>query len=163
MVSDLMIKELFIGNEPIRLILRDQTPWIEYNYQLINHISILCEKFALLNNPVYITDFAQISNFLWKGLQFHYIDQIADFQKNYLRQVELEQRHQGDVFPYRLTDYKIFDVSVMHEPRLIDEQLHYYVCQTETRLPYRVVCPFPYLCSNPHVHYQILPILLVSN
>lgn len=158
MDSSLIIKELTIGGETLRLLIKDQIPLVEFNNQLINHIWILCQQFTSLNNPAFLSEFAEVSNFLWKGLHFLFIEQICEYRNNYVRQVELEQKHSGDVFPYRLTDYKIFDVSVMHEPRLVDGQLHYFVCHAETGIPYRVVCPFPYLCQNPIVHYQILPI-----
>jgi hypothetical protein len=70
----------------------------------------------------------------------------------------LEKKHPSDVFPYRLTDYKIFDVSVMHDPCVEEGHLLYFVYHTTTGLPYRVVCPFPYTSTSTVIHYQILPI-----
>jgi hypothetical protein len=152
------VKEIPLGPYTLRLIMQDQTPLVERDGQFFNHVWLLSQQMPLLSDPAYIKQFAEISNFLWKGLQFQYIESVADYQKFYTEQVELEKRCPTDIFQYRLTDYKIFDVSVMHEPRLDDEQLFYYVYNTSTGLPYRVVCPFPYNGASTLVHYQILPI-----
>ena len=153
-----IVKEIVAGGEAILLLLQDQAPVIEFREQRFNHLWMLCQACVPLTSPVYLNEFAEVSNFLWKGESFQFIAQIADYQKNYTSQIELEKKHPTDVFPYRLTDYKIFDVSVMHEPRLIEGNLHYYVFNSSTGLPYRVVCPFPYTSLSTLVHYQILPL-----
>lgn len=152
------VKELSIGPYLLRLFMQDETPMVECEGQFYNHVWLLSQQLSCLSDPAYIKEFAEISNFLWKGLQFQFIHQAADYQKFYIEQVELEKRYPSDVFPYRLTDYKIFDVSVMHDPRLEEGSLSYFVYQTATALPYRVVCPFPYTSTSTLVHYQILPI-----
>lgn len=153
-----IVKEITLGFHTLRLYMQDEMPFVEHREQSFNHIWLLGQQLALLSDPIYIKEFAEISNFLWKGLQFQFIDKIADYQKFYVEQVELEKKCPTDIFPYRLTDYKIFDVSVMHDPRLEGENLCYFVYNTTTALPYRVVCPFPYTTSSALVHYQILPI-----
>lgn len=152
------IKEIPLGPSILHLLMQDQTPLVKYEDHVFNHIWLLTQQFPLLSDPTYLKEFAELSNFLWKGLQFQFIDQIAHYQKFYTEQVELEKKYSSDVFPYRLTDYKIFDVSVMHDPRLEGDQIFYFVYNTTTGLPYRVVCPFPYISSSTLVHYQILPI-----
>lgn len=152
------VKEIPLGPYTLRLIMQDQTPLVERDGQFFNHIWLLSQQLPLLSDPAYIKQFSEISNFLWKGIQFQFIENIADYQIFYIEQVELEKRCPSDIFQYRLTDYKIFDVSVIHEPRLDDGQLMYYVYNTSTGLPYRVVCPFPYSTTSALVHYQILPI-----
>lgn len=158
MTNSTLIKEMPIGPFILGLHLQNDTPFVEFNKQLFPHVWLLNQQFPLLSQPTYLKEFAEISNFLWKGLQFQFINPIADYQKFYIQQVELEKKFHSDVFPYRLTDYKIFDVSIMHDPRLEEENLKYFVYQTSTGLPYRVVCPFPYTSASTLVHYQILPV-----
>ena len=153
-----LVKEISLGPSTLRLLMQDQTPVVEREGEFFNHIWLLTQHFPLLSDPAYIRQFAEISNFLWKGLQFQFIDQIENYQSFYIEQVELEKKCPTDVFQYRLTDYKIFDVSVMHDPCLEEGQLLYFVYQTSTGLPYRVVSPFPYTAASTLVHYQILPI-----
>ncbi len=152
------IKEIPLGSYTLRLIMQDQTPVVECEDIFFNHVWLLNQHVLCLSDPAYLKEFAEISNFLWKGLQFQFIDQIAHYQKFYIEQIELEKKYPSDVFPYRLTDYKLFDVSVMHAPRLENGNLFYFVYHLPTGLPYRVVCPFPYTSAFTLVHYQILPI-----
>ena len=153
-----LIKELSIGPYTITLQLDNQLPVVKFDDQLFNHIWILSQHLPLLSEIAYLKEFGIVSNFLWKGLDFQFIDCIVDYQKQYREQVELEKKCPSDVFPYRLTDYQIFDVSLMHEPKLESGTIHYFVFQTHTGLPYRVVSPFPYTSLSTVVHYQILPV-----
>jgi hypothetical protein len=154
----ILFKEVSIGPYTLRLLLQNQIPMVEFNHQFFNHIWLLVQQLNLLSDPIYLKEFAEVANFLWKGSQFYFIDCITDYQKFYLEQIELEKKCPSDIFPYRLTDYKIFDVFVMHDPLLEEEQLLFFVYHAATGLPYRVVCPFPYTSSSTLVHYQILPI-----
>lgn len=153
------IKEIHIGTDKISLSLQNNQPLAEWNNHTFKHLWFLVRAIPNLSNPSYITTFAEISNFFWKGQQFQCIASIPKFQEEYRRQVEMEKKHPADVFPFRLTDYKIFDVSVMHEPKIIKDQLIYYTFNISNGLPYRVVCPYPYPSASTLIHYQILPIL----
>ncbi len=153
-----LFKEMSLGPYTVRLLLQNQSPLVEFNDQIFNHVWLLSQQISLLSDPVYIQEFAEISNFLWKGTQFQFIDSIPHYQQFYTEQVELERKYSSDVFPYRLTDYKIFDVTVMHDPQIEGGLLRYFVYNTATGLPYRVVCPYPYISTSTLVHYQILPI-----
>jgi len=151
------IKDIPIGAHVIRLYIDDSQPFVECEGLPFNHIWLLNQHLFCLSEITYLKEFAEIANFLWKGLQFQYIEDISKYQHFYVEQVELEKRYPGDIFPYRLTDYKIFDVSIMHEPRIENGQLNYFVFQAATGLPYKVICPFPYDSNSTLVHYQILP------
>lgn len=151
-------KDITIGKNWLQLLLEDETPVVEFDFQTFNHIWILNQHLPSLSDPLYIKEFAEIANFLWKGLSFTFIDQIEEYKKFYIEHVELEKQHPSDVFPFRLTDYQIFDVSVMHDPKIEKNLLHFFVYQTATAIPYQVVCPFPYDSSSTVVRYQILPI-----
>ncbi|MBA3722032.1 MAG: hypothetical protein H0W88_06495 [Parachlamydiaceae bacterium] len=159
MDTKVYINEITIENQTLFLILNNENPRIEWNNQIFSHLWFLIGKLPALSNPVYIEQFAEIANFYWKGIQYKCIENIPAFQKQYQEQVKLERLHPADIFPYRLTDYKIFDVSIMHEPKLHEGQLIYFTFNTQTGLPYRVVCPFPYPAASTLIHYQILPII----
>ena len=116
-----------------------------------------------MSDSKYIEQFALISNFFWKAGQFQLIDSITEYQNFYLERIRLEKQHPQNVYDYRLTDFKIFDVSVMHAPKIIDKQLVYFTFNAANRVPYRVVCPFPYPLESTYVHYQILSIKMDMN
>jgi hypothetical protein len=158
MTFPILVKEIFLGTNHLRLLTTDEIPCVEWEDQFYNHIWLLVQKIPAFSDPRHLKEFSEVSNFLWKGLSFQFINCITDYQKFYLEQIELEKNHPGDIFPFRLTDYKIFDVSIMHEPRLQEGHLSYFVYNNETGLPYRVVCPFPYNSNSTLVHYQILPL-----
>lgn len=153
-----LVKDISLGEDMVRLILDGDTPSVQFRDLPFTQLWLLCNQCPCLCDPAYFKEFAEIANFLWKGSAFQYIDNIEGYQSFYLSQIELEKMHPTDVFPFRLTDYKIFDISVMHEPRLIENHLHFFVFQTETRIPYRVVSPYPYTSLSTLVHYQILPL-----
>ncbi len=153
-----LVKEISIGPQTLHLMLKENMSLIKFNEQFFSHLWLLVQQIPELSDADYLREFAEVSNFLWKGIQFECVISIESYQKRYNEQVELEKKYPSDVFPYRLTDYKIFDVSVMHDPRLEEENLMYFVYNTTTGLPYRVVCPFPYTSTSTLVHYQILPV-----
>lgn len=153
-----LVKEISIGPHTIHLMLKENMSLIKFNEQFFSHLWLLVQQIPELSDADYLREFAEVSNFLWKGIQFECVISIESYQKRYNEQIELEKKYPSDVFPYRLTDYKIFDVSVMHDPRLEEGNLLYFVYNTTTGLPYRVVCPFPYTSTSTLVHYQILPI-----
>lgn len=153
------VGEIQVGTHIIKLFIIKDKPIAEFENQHYSQLWFLVQTCPLLSEVDYLKEFARISNFFWKGLAFHYIDSISYFQQHYHQQIELERRCPGDIFPYRLTDFKIFDVSVMHDPYLEDGSLYYFVYNSSNGLPYRVVCPFPYTTTSTLVHYQILPII----
>jgi len=158
MTSKSIVREVFVGPYSVSLWLEDQNTGATFQGQDFSHLWLLVQQLTALSDPIYLQSFGEISNFFWKGLQFEFIHSITDYQLYYEEQVALEKKCPSDVFPYRLTDYKIFDVSIMHEPHLETEQLVYFVYNVSNGLPYRVVCPFPYLSTSTVVHYQILPL-----
>src|ERR1700722_6612515 len=94
------IKQISMGPHILRLLMHDQAPMVECDGHAFNHIWLLAQNFSLISDPTYLKEFAEISNFLWKGLQFQFIDEIANYQKYYTEQVEWEKKCPSDVFPY---------------------------------------------------------------
>lgn len=130
---------------------------VQYNETFYEHLWQLTAIAPILSKNEELISFVEIANFFWKGSTFCCIESAQVFQKNYIEQLEKEKTCPADVFAYRLSDYKTFDVSVMKDPVIEGGQATFYVYQVETGVPYRVVCPFPYL-SPSTVHYQILPL-----
>lgn len=152
-------KELKLDSHLLFLFLQGKTPSIEWEDQSYASLWHLIQQLPILSDPSYIEQFAYISNFFWKAGEFCYIESISDYQNFYKQRIEQEKKCLVDLFEYRLTDYKVFDVSVMHIPRIENNQLVYFTYNATNRVPYRVVCPFPYHLNSTYVHYQVLPIL----
>jgi hypothetical protein len=159
MTHKIAVQTLPLGEHTVLLELHDQTPVVEYKEQTFKHLWLLVDQVKELSDPKNLEIFAIISNFFWKGTDYQCIHSIASYQKEYVERVDYERKFPADVFEYRLTDYKIFDVSVMHEPLIEDDQIIYFVYNLKNGLPYRVVSPFPYTAPSSLVHYQILPVL----
>lgn len=159
MSPTLPVQTLSMGSHLIELVLQNKNPTITWNGKLYENLWSLVAELKELSDPIHIQSFALISNFFWKGTDYQLIDDIAAYQKEYGERVEYEKKHPADIFEYRLTDYKIFDVRYMHEPLVEDGQIIYFVFNLKNGLPYRVVAPFPYEQESAVVHYQILPIL----
>ena len=159
MSENYAVKMILCGPHVFHLIVENQIHSVEYNDKKFIHLVQLVEELPLLSQVDHIKIFTQLAEFFWKGFSFECVENIASYKDNYVNQVQLERKYPGDVFPYRLTDYKVFDVSVMHDPLVKEKELLFYVFNIQTGLPYRVVCPFPYDSPSTVVHYQILPIL----
>jgi len=153
-----LVQETQIGAETCSFFMHGQAPVVEYNQQTYPFLWSLLQDIPQLCETTHLTHFAKISNFYWKAGNFQFIDSIEEYQKFYLARVKFEQDNPADLFEFRLTDFKIFDVSVMHPPEVENEQLSYFTYNKLTFIPYRVVCPFPYHLQQ-NVHYQILPII----
>lgn len=159
MILKKILNKIQIGSQTLSLRLEEFTPVAEFKKQNFKHLWGLIEACPELSELSYLEEFALISNFFWKADTFQYIDVIAEYQDFYSKRVHLEMQKRDNVEDYRLTDFKIFDVSGMHPPKVIDNQLIYFTFNKASRLPYRVVCPFPYPIQSTYVHYQILPTL----
>lgn len=153
------ILTLEFGNDLLYLCLHDNAPVVEYKEKVYKYLWLLVDDAPELSGPANKKIFAIIANFFWKGTEFQFIDSIPSYQKQYRDRVIYERKYSADVFEFRLTDYKIFDVSVIHEPKVEEGQIFFYVCNLSNGLPYRVVAPFPYTSTSTLVHYQILPFL----
>ncbi|CAF23026.1 hypothetical protein [Candidatus Protochlamydia amoebophila] len=152
-------KKLVIGPHTVCLSWNENLPVVKYQNRIYPHIWLLVEALPELSDPLHLVSFAQLSNFLWKGGEFEYIECIKTYQNSYKERIGLERAQPTIFFEHRLTDYKIFDVSIMHKPKIESNQLVYFAYQVSTGLPYRVVCPFPYKSTTATIHYQILPII----
>lgn len=135
---------------------QDHKPAINVEGQTYNSLVALFQSFPILSNPRYREKVAQIVNFLLKGLEFHYIENIEKFKEEYQQQIEYEQLSLEDRL-VRLSDYGIYDLSSMHAPAVINGQLIFFVKHDYTQLPYKVSVGFPITSDYPNARYELLP------
>lgn len=123
-------------------------------YHALGH---LLKSFPQLQEQDHLDKFAQIANFLAKGLEFQYIENIDFFKAAYYQQVELEQSsllYEGS----SIKDYGIFDLSFMHPPRLEDHKLIFFVSHDYLGIPYEVNLLYPMGKDTPELLYELLPL-----
>lgn len=133
-------------------------PIVEIQGHQFSSLHKLIQKFPLINQPQHLDILAQIANFLAKGLEFQFIQNIDSFRENYYQQIETEQSsllYEG----FNLKDYGVFDLSTMHAPLLIDQKLSFFVKHDYLGIPYKVTLMNPVDCNSPNIIYELLPIL----
>ena len=120
----------------------------------------LLETLPQLYEDQNLEKLAQIANFLAKGIEFQYIENIELFKENYYQQIEAEQASLLDEGPL-LKDYGIFDLSVMHHPHLKDNQLVFFVKHDYLGIPYKVTLFLP-IEEMAKMSYELLPLATSS-
>lgn len=118
-------------------------------YGLIKAVPILSEQKQIKN-------LSKIANFLCNGVEYLFIDDIPKYQEEYLNRVEFEQ-NTFDYLPNRIIDHGVFDVTGMHPPRIINDELVFYVKNDHTEVPYRVIIPYPIIKETLEARYELLP------
>lgn len=131
-------------------------PVISIHSKEYKSLSDLLQDLPELFEKQNIKVLALLANFLFQGNKFQFIDDIAAFQQHYQNQIELESRSFEPKLR-RLSDYGLFDTSGMHDPKIVDNNLIFYVKDAYTNLPYRVTCRFPITAKIPDVKYETLP------
>ncbi len=128
---------------------------IIYTYTELKH---LLQAIPALSNSLYLEKLAQIANFLAKGLEFQYIEDINRFKENYWQQIEEEQLDMTNECSC-LRDYGIYDLSVMHPPYLKSNKLIFFVKHDYLSIPYQASLIYP-IHENPcPMFYELLPLL----
>jgi hypothetical protein len=137
---------------------QENKPTIEVKERIYTSPAPLFRDFPILSNPHYPEKIAQLINFLLKGLEFHYIENIEQFKEDYYQQIESEQITLNDQ-PAHLSDYGVYDLSDMHAPTIQNGTLTFFVKHDYTHLPYKVSVPFPILTDQIRASYELLPYL----
>ena len=135
-----------------------QQPTVEIQERHYHSFPDLFHDLPLLSTTPYLDKAAQVINFLVKGLEFQYIDDISLFQTNYRRIIE-DESFESPYEHTRLSDYGIYDVSGMHPPKIVEGQLVFFVRHDYTALPYRVSLPYPIAANDKSVYYELLPLM----
>jgi hypothetical protein len=133
-------------------------PAIEMKGTHYTSLSHLLQNLPSLADPQHIEKLAQIANFLAKGIEFQYIENLDLFKENYYQQIEAEQLDVLNEGP-KLKDYGAFDLSVMHSPRFMDQKLVFFVKHDYLSIPYRVSLFYPIDQEPLRMSYELLPVL----
>lgn len=136
-----------------------QLPIVEFHQTPYHSLHSLLRAIpALYQN---LDALAKSANFLAKGLEFQWIDDIASFKKEYYEQLEAEQK-MGESEEIRLIDYGIFDLSSIHLPKWKDDQLVFFVKQCASGLPYQVSISSLSSHNSPLISYALLSIVSIA-
>lgn len=133
-------------------------PLIEIEGIQYSSLPPLLEKFPELHHPQHLGKLAQIANFLAKGIEFQYIEDIETFKEHYYQQIEAEQSSLLYEGP-SLKDYGIFNLSVMQLPYFKDKQLVFFVRHDYLGIPYQVTLCFPIEKEPLEISYELLPLI----
>ncbi len=115
----------------------------------------------ILSDADQLASLAKVSTFFSRGLEFLYIADIAAFQEDYRHRMEADQ---FDFMPVSFGGEKggIFDVSVMHPPRILEKCLVFFVESDHTHSPYKVTFSLPFQERICEALYEPLPLLNAS-
>lgn len=136
---------------------QEHKPAIFANNCSYHHLPELFHDFPLLMLPNNIAKAAEMINFLMTGLEFQFIENIEDFKIDYLQRLDSESSY--DKPDVNIADYGAFDISGMHAPLIERNQLTFFVRKDHDHLPYKVSLAFPVASKQPHVKYELLPIM----
>lgn len=148
------IQMLTLGSLEFFFLFHHHQPVIEVQAIQYTSLEDLIQKYPQLIHPKNLDIMAQIANFLVKGLEFQYIDDIESFKENYYQQIETEQMSLLDE-ETQLKDYGIFDLSEMHPPLLKENQLVFFVKHDYLGIPYRVTLAYP-IKNDASIYYELL-------
>lgn len=150
------IKLFFIEENEFNLLFNSlHQPTIEIANENYNSLKALLQKYPLLVCDTNLPKTVQMINFLLTGLEYEYIDDLEKFKEDYQQRIESEQATLvGN--SVKLSDYGIYDVSFMHEPKLDKGKLIFFVKNDSNNLPYKVSVD----TISSKAHYELLPRLL---
>lgn len=106
----------------------------------------------------YFDQLAQIANFLAKGLEFKYIEDIETFKKNYSRTIQSEKLTPDEWHDQsQLKYYGLYDLSSLHAPSMINSELVFFVKHDYLSIPYQVTLHLPIKNEELQMAYELLP------
>ncbi|MBB63505.1 MAG: hypothetical protein CMO81_00395 [Waddliaceae bacterium] len=131
-------------------------PLIKLGKEIISSPQELEESFSARYLEKDLQGIAQLMNFILQGSAFDFIDDIEEYQYDYQKTVEWELKNWDSMGP-RLSDYGIFDVTGMHEPKCEKGYLCFYVENALNHIPYKVSIRVPINRDKVEGTYQLLP------
>lgn len=143
------------GNELQCVLDHERHPLVIYGNHSTSKIETLVKAFPVLKEQENYSILAYLINFLARGLEYQFIENITKYKEEYTNRVEFEQ-NSFDYIPRRIIDHGVFDITVMHAPRVLKEEFVFYVKEDHTGLPFCVHADFP-IHENQKVRYQLLP------
>ncbi len=155
MISSLLFT-IALGTTHLDCSLEEGKRVVDYNGIHYKQLSALVSACPEVRQQEHRNEFARVANFLFKGLTYEVIDDIAAFKKEYRERVAKEANGLDTRGP-RISDYGLFDVSGMHGPQIRDDKMVFYVRHSKTELPYEVsVALSP---NRKKASYHLLPFL----
>jgi hypothetical protein len=136
---------------------RYHQPAIDIEGKIYTSLGSLCRHIPQFSDIHYLEKLAQVANFLVKGLEFHYIEDIELFKEDYAQQLEAEELKMLNEEPR--FNQGLYDLSGMHPPRVVNQQLIFFVKQEDPVVPYRVSLEYPVCAEMPVVSYEALALL----
>jgi hypothetical protein len=133
----------------------ERHPFVNHGPHSNSKIANLVKTFPFLEEQDNYSTLAYLINFLERGLEYQFIENINQYKEQYTNRVEFEQ-NSFEYIPQRIIDHGIYDVTVMHAPRVIKDEFVFYVKEDHTGLPFCVRADFP-IHSAQKVRYQLLP------
>lgn len=135
--------------------LEGKHPIVICNQKKYTNLRTLHKDVPELIDAIDLKDLAHLLNFMSSGREYQVLDKVKRYKDEYLARIEFE-KNSFDYLPVRLSEHGIFDVSVMHAPRVVGEEFAFFVKNIESQIPYRVSCLYPIDLEKPDLRYQLL-------
>lgn len=136
---------------------RYHQPAIDIEGKIYTSLGGLCRHIPQFSEIEHLEKLAQVANFLVKGLEFHYIEDIELFKEDYAQQLEAGQLQMLNEEPR--FNQGLYDLSEMHPPRIVNQHLIFFVKQEDPTIPYRVSLDYPVCTDEPVLSYEALALL----
>lgn len=132
---------------------RDDEPafFCKVDGQRHNRLADVVAALPGLQTDAGVANYALLINHFGAGPMFFMIRDIEIFKREYEAEVEVDV---GDIQAYQT--YGKFNLDGLHPPRIEGDQVVFFVRNTYTRQPHRVLAPLD-PGSEQRVSYQILP------
>lgn len=154
------IGKIRIEEQELNFQFEEDKPIITYNGKIYYSPQTLLQE--LLVSESHLDKIAQAINFFLNGLNFHFIEDIPKYQKEYQSRMDLEGMVLEGIAP-TITHTGAFDVKSMHPPKIIDNHLVFFVINDYTEAPYKVSVPVRLEHMHAYMHavetscYELLP------
>lgn len=144
-------------NELLFLFNHKHQPVVEVNEIQYTSLSKLIDTYPILLSSKHLEKVSQVANFLARGLEFQYLDDLDSYSLSYYDEIKAEESpHSFGKIP--LKKYGVFDLSVIHPPSLKEGTLLFFVKHDYLGIPYQVrVSDLNRHHEEPTVSYELLP------
>jgi hypothetical protein len=147
-----MLFTITVGAAELHCGIDDNQRYVEVNETHHHQLGNLIDAVPELVGGDDCLALAKAANFLLKGITYTVIEDIEGYQEQYCTRVAAEDAA-FDERTRRISDYGVFDVSVMKRPSVQANTITFFVQDRQMGLPYKVTIALPQLTN----HYQLLP------
>ena len=152
-----IVFDIEIEEQSLQGVIDGMQPKLQLKEQSFTSIHELIDVLPSLSNAENRLHLAQAINFLARGLEFHVIEEPEEFNSAYEIRINQEIRQPQYGSPLRLTDYGIFDTSLIHLPIVEKGFFVFYVENEYNGLPYKVSISYPLREAQAQIRYELLP------